>query len=96
MTYKEFMVEKRRARRRRMKEVEKILHPNLKLGDVDILHRHLPTGEVEFTAWRGDSRISDNRSLVFDKSYIAVSESPEMFYQGEIEKWVYLITGLPV
>ena len=50
------MNERHEAQLRRMvlKEVEKILHPNFKLGEIEILHEHLHDGRLRFTAWKGN------------------------------------------
>lgn len=81
----------RKWRRDMLKQVEGILHPNPMFNGVEIAHRHLTTGDIEFTAWNGDNEASNGRRVRFDKEYIL--SASESFYAGEPECWRYLTTG---
>lgn len=57
MTAKEIKNKKRKLAREITKKIEKLLHPCLKIGGIDIIHRH--TGRyIYFSAWKGDDPVN--------------------------------------
>lgn len=88
MTRKQIMAQ---DRRNRLKGVEAILHPTHKIGNIDILHRHRTSGDIEFSAWQGENEVSEGRTVCFDKDYIISAQ--EEFYNTETKAWNYLIHG---
>jgi len=62
--------ERQRHARQMKKEIEAILHPCPKIGDVDILHTHLKNREISFTAWRGNDPVEGGKHFNVHRSHI--------------------------
>lgn len=69
VTWKSMKSLQRKNAKKYLQEVESILHPNAKINGIDILHRHLTSGKIEFTAWKGDNQIN-NLMVILSKEDI--------------------------
>ena len=79
--------ELRRHYARKRKELEAILHPIPKFGDIEILHEH-KRGVIEFTAWRGNDRVNW-ASLEVDKGTILTTKDFYKAYACELKRLTY-------
>jgi len=89
MTHRAIM---RRFNRKMLKEIEAVLHPCPKFGEIEISHRHGKRGNVHFSAWKGDDEIrtadGGRRELTLVRE--AFIGNPD-FYKENIESWNWLM-----
>ena len=72
---------------RQRKELESILHPIPKFGDIDICHEH-KKGVIEFTAWKGNDR-ANWASLEVAKITILATKDFYQTYDCELKRLTY-------
>jgi hypothetical protein len=77
-------------RRKALMEVEKILHPNFKLGEIEILHEHLHDGRLRFTAWKGNDPFTPDRAVTMGKVYVTEHKTNAAFYEAYRADWEFL------
>ena len=89
---------KRENRRKTLKEIESILHPTFKLGEIEILHEHMRNGQVRFTAWKGNDPVGPDRAFTMGKAYIVGQRTNGVFYAAYKLDWDFLagLLKLPV
>lgn len=89
MTYRELTNLKRKQSRQTTKEIESILHPCPNINGYDILHEHLASGYIRFSAWK-DNRHVDNRYVEFHRNELVGWTN---FYQDQASNFSWVITG---
>ena len=82
---------RRCERLKETKTIERQLHPNLKIGKIEIAHQHSQNGKIYFTAWDGENQINKDKHLCFPRSWISRHEQPGEFYKLYRKEFEWLL-----
>jgi len=81
--------ERRKAMRKELREIEKMLHPCPVFDGIEVLHEHRGR-RIVFTAWREDTQIR-GKEVAFPRK--SVLYGPADFYEANKRDFQWLVAG---